>query len=89
MLTGKVVKVDELNRQIVTEITINAVRQEVPLHYTFNDGLLRAAGTIDLADFDALGALISLNSACYSEHEGKTWQDVAIGFEVPVIKECR
>jgi len=48
-----------------------------------------AKGYIDLADFKALGALSSINKACYDLHQGKTWQDVAVAFKFDLKRTCK
>ena len=69
---------------ITIEITMNGVTKRVPMRYHYVKGDLKAEGTIDLADFNALGALSSINSACFDLHSGKTWSDVAISFEMKI-----
>ena len=56
--------------------------------YTYENGLFKAAGVIDLGDFGALNALTSINRACYDLHAGKTWQDVDIAFALKVEEQC-
>ncbi|MBN2896952.1 MAG: YceI family protein [Campylobacterales bacterium] len=70
-------------------LRLNGKTVEVPLRYAMVENLLEARGVIDLADFGALGALSSINKACYELHEGKTWQDVGIGFTLGVTEVCR
>lgn len=74
---------------IKISLKLNGKTVEVPMKYTLVENLLEAKGVIDLADFGALGALSSINKACYDLHEGKTWQDVGIGFTLDVTKVCR
>ncbi len=69
-------------------LKLNGKTVEVPLRYTHVKGVLEAKGVIDLGDFAALGALSSINKACYDLHEGKTWQDVGIGFTLNVAQVC-
>ncbi len=70
-------------------ITMNGVTRTVPMRYSVGDEGVKATGYVDLADFSALAALASINKACYDLHAGKTWQDVAVSFVLPVRTDCR
>ncbi len=69
---------------VTIAVKMNGVSRRVPMHYRFTGGILKAEGTIDLADFSALGALSSINKACYDLHKGKSWSDVTVGFEMQI-----
>lgn len=90
MLEGKITALNgnETSGTLTCDITVNRRVQSVPLKYTVEEGVLKARGVIDLKDFKALDALVSLNRACYTEHAGKTWQDVTVGFEMIITKTC-
>ncbi|MEA3454977.1 MAG: YceI family protein [Campylobacterota bacterium] len=68
-------------------ITMNKKSLIIPMKYHYEKELFKAEGTIDLGDFDALPALASINKSCYDLHSGKTWQDVAIGFNTTIKAE--
>ncbi len=68
-------------------ITMNEKSLSIPMKYHFEKGHFKAEGTIDLADFDALTALASINKSCYDLHSGKTWRDVTIGFHTTIKAE--
>lgn len=65
-------------------ILMNGVRNTLPLDVEVTDGkLLVAKGTVNLAEWDALEALASLNEVCFDLHKGadgesKTWEDVEV-----------
>lgn len=65
-------------------LTMNGVTKDLPLQVTVTDQRrVTMTGTINLADWDALEALASLNKICYELHKGpdgvsKTWEDVAL-----------
>jgi polyisoprenoid-binding protein YceI len=90
-ISGKVLSVegDDLKGVVTVEITMNGVTRAVPMQYSANKGEVQAYGYIDLADFSALPALAAINKACYDLHQGKTWQDVAISFQLPLKTRCR
>lgn len=87
-LDAKIVKVDEKAKIVTVEIIMNGKGLEIPMAYTLEKGHFDAKGVIDLGDFNALGALKSINRACYELHEGKTWQDVNIGFSMGIEEQC-
>ncbi|NOR58204.1 MAG: YceI family protein [Sulfurimonas sp.] len=69
---------------MLVAITMNGKTKEVPMSYIFKKGDLSANGHIDLLDFSASKALASINKACFDLHKGKTWSDVAIGFQTNI-----
>jgi polyisoprenoid-binding protein YceI len=96
-ITAKItdVKIDKVDPKskavtgIVTiEIKMNNVTRLAELKFTYENSAFQADGVIDLADFKALGALASLNKACYDLHKGKTWSDVGISFNMTIKESC-
>ena len=73
---------------VLVEVMMNGKGLNVPMAYSYEKGLFTAKGVIDLGDFKALDALTSINRACYDLHDGKTWQDVNIGFILKVEERC-
>lgn len=74
-------KKGEPKQGVVTiELAMNSMTKTVPMEYSYSNGRFSAQGKIDLADFNALEALSSINDKCRYLHKGKTWQDVDIGF---------
>lgn len=69
---------------IFASITMNGVTNDLPLEISIIDERrVTMKGTMLLKDWDALGALESINKVCYDLHKGpdgvsKTWDDVAI-----------
>lgn len=72
------------NGNYVATLTMNGVTKDLPLTVEITDERrVKMTGTMNLADWDALGALESLNKVCFDLHTGpdgvsKTWEDVAI-----------
>jgi polyisoprenoid-binding protein YceI len=66
------------------KLTLNEKTLIIPMQYIYNNGKFDALGTIDLLDFAAKDALTSINENCYDLHQGKTWNDVTIGFSTTV-----
>lgn len=74
------------------DVTMNGNTVNIPLEYTSdNDTRFSFDGVMNLEDWDALGAVASLNKACEALHTGmdgvsKTWSDVAVHGEVLLKK---
>jgi len=68
----------------VASLTMNGVTNDLPLDVEITDERrVSMKGTMLLKDWDALGALESLNKICFDLHKGedgvsKTWDDIAI-----------
>lgn len=69
---------------VLVEIDMNGINRTIPMKYSFADGIFDAKGNIDILDFSARKALMSINKACYDLHKGKTWSDVSIGFNTKI-----
>ncbi len=83
-IEAKIVKVDP--KTLTIALTLNGITKNVPLKYEVEHDEVEAKGVIDLGDFDMLPSLRSINKACYALHQGKTWQDVDIEFELTFDK---
>lgn len=89
-ITAKVALVFVKEGIVQINISMNGVTKTIPMSYTVSgEEKIIGKGTIDLADFGMIPSLQSLNKACFDLHSGKTWQDVEIGFEIPIKKMCR
>ena len=81
---AKIVKVD--SKVLTLAVTMNGKTLEVPMKYEIEDDEVEAEGVIDLGDFAMLPSLKSINKACFDKHQGKTWQDVELEFELKYKK---
>lgn len=89
-ITAKVALVFAKEGKVHVNISMNGVTKTIPMSYTvLGEEKIIAKGTIDLADFGMIPSLQSLNKACFDLHSGKTWQDVEIGFEIPLKTTCK
>lgn len=90
---GKMVNTELLSGTIISDngkysanIMMNGESHSIPLEVeVFDETKLVANGTLNLADWNALEALASLNEACFDLHKGsdgvsKTWEDVEVKF---------
>ncbi len=81
LITGTIKYKDN---KYVASLTMNGVTNDLPLEVEITDERrVSMKGTMLLKDWDALGALESLNKICFDLHKGedgvsKTWDDVAI-----------
>lgn len=72
------------NNQYMATLTMNGVTNDLPLEFSIADERrVTLTGTMQLKDWNALGAVESINKACFDLHKGadgvsKTWEDVAI-----------
>lgn len=72
------------NNVYVVSLTMNGVTHDLPLEVEITEERrVSMTGTMNLKDWNALGALETLNKACFDLHKGpdgvsKTWEDVAI-----------
>ena len=79
-IRAKIVAVKEKTLDVA--VTLNGVTKTIPFAYTKKDGIIEAKGVIDLFDFSGSEALSSINKACFDLHQGKTWNDVELGFTI-------
>ncbi len=86
VITAKITSAKDSKAQV--EITMNGVTKTIPMSYTVQEGKIVGKGVIDLSDFTMLKSLQAINTTCFNLHGGKTWQDVEIGFEIPVANNC-
>lgn len=87
--SGKITSVtgDDTKGELKATIKFNNVEQEIPMTYEVKDGKIVATGAISLEkDFGAKDAFEKFSSEkiIAGLHGGKTWEDVQIGFEIPV-----
>ena len=83
-IKAKIVKVD--TKVLIVAVTMNGKTLDVPMKYEDEHHEIEAEGVIDLADFGMIPSLKAINKACYDKHQGKTWQDVELEFELEYKK---
>ncbi|SHM84668.1 YceI-like domain-containing protein [Cyclobacterium lianum] len=91
-LISGVFKVDA-NQQCSIDVTLNGQTENIPLEYSVvDDTKFVFDGVMELANWDALDAVASINKACEALHTGsdgisKTWSEVAVHAEVLLAKK--
>jgi len=74
---------------ITATINMLGVAKEMELSYTLTDNVLKMKGTLSLEEFGAIKAYNSIHTKCFDLHKGKTWDEVNVIIEVPVLKDCK
>ena len=87
-IDANIVDLEKTASIVKVEVVMNGVKKIVPMRYVYSNGKFEAKGYIDLFDFQASKALSSINKACFEKHQGKTWNDVEIGFSLHVKTTC-
>jgi len=82
---AKIVKVNEKTLDVA--VTLNGVKQIIPMTYSLDGGVCQAKGTIDARDFLMEGALKNLNTHV-AGHKNKGWLDIDIAFELIYVDNC-
>lgn len=78
----------ESEESLTLKIKMNGVEQKVPLKLTTTENSVEAKGILDVFDFSMKKSLTGINQACFDLHQGKTWNDVEIGFSFKYTKNC-
>ena len=86
-IQAKILSADDKIAKV--SITMNHITKTVPMRIVYTDSAIEAKGNIDVADFNMLKSLSSLTKACFDKHQGKTWQDVEITFNIKTKKSCK
>ena len=74
---------------ITATINMLGVAKEMELSYTLTDKVLKMKGTLSLDEFGAIKAYNSIHTKCFDLHKGKTWDEVNVIIEVPILKNCK
>ena len=77
------------NNTALVMLSMNKVKKEVSMKYTYENNVLTLSGEIDILNWSLDKSLASINKACYALHEKKTWSDVSLKVSVPVKYECQ
>ena len=80
---------DYSDKAVSAKITINKMTKDIVMVAKTSEKMVSGTTTMKLGDFKLLDALASINKACYDLHEGKTWDDVDLGLNLPYTKTCK
>jgi hypothetical protein len=80
----------EMNEESITAtINLFGTIKNIKLTYSADEEVLKMKGTLSLEEFGALKAYNSIHEKCFDLHKGKTWDDVDVIIEVPILKDCQ
>lgn len=83
-------QLDEMTEASITaSINMYGVVKTIKLSYTADEETLKMKGTLSLEEFGAVEAYNSIHKKCFDLHKGKTWDDVDVIIEVPILKDCK
>lgn len=82
-ITGKILDVDEINKKLILEVTMNEVAKPISMEYEISENKILAKGTIDILDFDMKSSFMAFAKKCAVFHENKSFSDVNIEFTIP------
>ncbi len=88
LLTGKISMV---KNTCSIDITMNGETHSISFKYEIKDNFVKLKGIMNLEEWNALGAIETLNKVCLDLHKGddgvsKTWTDVEISVETTLMK---
>lgn len=88
LITAKVVDIkgDDTKGELDLEVTMNQNPQIVKMPYKVENGKLSAKGTIDILSFGMQKGFDAYSKNCSDVHNGKSWTDVDIAFELEISK---
>lgn len=85
-ITADIVKVDGGDKKGMfgIDITIGGVKKSVDFPYAVENGVISAAGKIDVLDFGVKESFDMYAKKCAPFHQKKSWTDVDIAFTLPI-----
>ncbi|MCT7613196.1 YceI family protein [Aliarcobacter butzleri] len=82
-IKGSISSVDEINKTLVLDVTMNKVTKTIPMSYEIENGNITVKGSIDILDFDMKSSYLAFTQKCSTLHENKSYSDVNIEFTIP------
>ncbi len=82
-IEGSISKVDEKNKTLVLDVTMNNITKNVPMNYELLNGKIIAKGSIDILDYNLKDSYLAYAKKCASFHQNKSFSDVGIEFSIP------
>jgi len=80
---GNIKSVDEENKKLILNMTMNEVTKEVLMSYDMKDSKIVAKGNIDILDFSMKSSFLAFAKKCEVFHENKSYSEVGIAFTLP------
>ena len=85
----------EMNEGSVTaHLDVLGLDKQIDLLYSLEENVLKMKGTLSLEEIGAIKAYQSIQEKCIHLHKGndgisKTWDEVDVIIEVPILKDCK
>ncbi len=80
-VNAKIVKVED--GKLTVAVTMNGVTKELPFTYKVDGDVLKATGKLDVLAFGTDTAWKKFEKVCKGFHQGKSWSEIDVNFEVP------
>lgn len=82
-IKGAISEVNEAEKTLSLNVTMNEVTKAVPMTYEIVDGKIIAKGAIEILDYNLSGSFLAFAKECAAHHENKSYSDVNIEFTIP------
>ena len=83
VIEGNISDVNEDEKTLILNVTMNEVTNPVKMDYTIENGKIVAIGNIDVLDFLMENSFMDFAEKCSTYHENKSFSDVNIEFSIP------
>lgn len=83
VIEGNISDVNEDEKTLILNVTMNEVTNPVKMDYTIENGNIVAIGNIDVLDFLMENSFMDFAEKCSTYHENKSFSDVDIEFTIP------
>lgn len=83
IIEGSILEVNEDEKSLILNVTMNEVTNPVKMDYTIENGKIVAIGNIDVLDFLMENSFMDFAEKCSTYHENKSFSDVDIEFTIP------
>lgn len=82
-IEGTIQSVNEEEKTLVLDFTMNEVTKQIPMSYEVKDNQVVASGKIDVLDFSMATPYKAFAKVCEALHEGVSYSEVGIAFTLP------
>jgi polyisoprenoid-binding protein YceI len=83
IIEGQITSVNEDEKSLMLDVTMNEVTNSVKMDYTIENGKIVASGGIDILDFSMQNSYMAFAKECAALHENKSFSEVDIEFTIP------
>jgi hypothetical protein len=79
---------------VTAHLDVLGFDKQIDLSYSLEENVLKMKGKLSLKDLGVVKAYHSIHNKCIDLHTGadgvsKTWDDVDVIIEVPILKDCK